>query len=280
MQMLATENIRQTILPALLFLAIAAGATLLACGPVTQPIPENTSILPATPNTPMTTEPAPSPGGDLQTIVETYAAVRIWTCVNYDAPSGLALVDWLHDQGITGVHIVSDENYIIADRVAASLLDALSQQSGVFGVDHIRESIPPSDYRHGDDIVPPPPPFPALKYPKLDRYLDSLVLASRKCPGVAWPADADPQVVVKIFLRDNPDTPSTQAVVSWLKANGISIQDSFLYKRYVEGYGDGSIILLDQFPASLLLPLSEQPGVTGINKYVPETAHPAVCPPC
>ena len=123
--------------------------------------------------------------------------------------------------------------------------------------------------------MPPPPPIPAPKYPKLDTDLDSLVLAFMKCPGTAWPAAADPQVPVEVWLRDNPDTATTRAVVSWLKANGIASQDIYLHKAWAEGYGDGSFILIHQFPASLLLPLSEQSSVLGISKYAPGIPHPA-----
>ena len=226
-------------------------------------------------------EPTPSPGGDSQTATETYAAIRIWTCADPYDSSTQAVLDWLSDQGISGQHvgIVTGENFLVVDRVAVSLLDTLSQRDDVFGVDHIQESPPPLDYQDGDELWPLPPPLPARKHPKLERDLDSLVIASTKCLGTAWPAAADPQVWVKILLRDNPDTATTRDIVSWLKANGVPIQDSDLYRTWVEGYRDGTTILIYSFPVSLVLPLSEQPGVIGISKYVPATpsvgpAHP------
>lgn len=346
MQLLAAATVRQAILLPALFLLMAVGAALLACGPAAQPTPENTGIPPAvsdtptptptptatpmpdlapkpthtpalsptpalpptpanTPTTPPPTpadtpfptptparhypelsptlekpvaEPTPSPGGDSQTATETYAAIRIWTCADPYDFSTQAVLDWLSDQGISGQHvgIVTGENFLVVDRVAVSLLDTLSQQSDVFGVDHIQESPPPTQYQDGDELWPPPPPLPVRKYPKLDRDLDSLVIAFTKCPGAAWPAAADPQVWVKILLRDNPDTATTRAIVSWLKANGIPIQDSDLYRTWVEGYRDGTTILIYSFPVSLVLPLSEQPSVIGISKHVPET--PSVGP--
>ncbi len=343
MQLLAAETARRSIMLLTRFLLASVMAALLACGPVAQPTPENTGILPAMPNTPIPTptvalapavspepahttappptatrpltpvntpvtpppipvdtplppstparnypklspttekpaaEPTPSPGGDSKTTVETYAAVRIWTCTGLYSPATEALIDWLRDHSVDGWPIILwGENYIIADRVASSLMDRLSQRDGVFGVDHIQETPPPIDYQ-GGEVMPPPPPIPAPKYPKLDTDLDSLVLAFMKCPGAAWPDSADPQVPVEVWLRDNPDTASTRAVVSWLKANGIASQDIYLYKykAWAELYGDGSFIILYQFPASLLLPLSEQSSVLGISKYVTGVAHPA-----
>lgn len=262
MQLLASETARQAILLPALFLLMAVGTALLACGPAAQP--------------------TPSPGGNSQTATETYAAIRIWTCADPYDSSTQAVLDWLSDQGISGRHvgIVTGENFLVVDRVAVSLLDTLSQRDDVFGVDHIQESPPPLDYQDGDELWPLPPPLPARKHPKLDRPLDSLVIASTKCLGADWPAAADPQVWVKILLMDNPDTATTRAIVSWLKANGVPIQDSDLYRTWVEGYRDGTTILIYSFPVSLVLPLSEQPGVIGISKYVPETpsvgpVHPA-----
>ncbi len=283
MQLLAAETDRRAILLSARFLLVAVTAALLACGPVAQPTLENTGVLPAVPNTPIPTptiekpaaEPTPSPGGDSKTTVATYVDVRIWTCTGPYSPATEALIDWLRDQSMGGFpRPIVDENYIIADRVASSLMDSLSQRDGVFGVDHIQESLPPIDYQ-GGEFMPPPPPIPAPKYPKLDTDLDSLVLAFMKCPGAAWPAAADPQVPVEVLLRDNPDTATTRAVVSWLKANGIASQDIYLYKAWAEGYGDGSFILIHQFPAALLLPLSEQSSVFGISKYDPVIATPA-----
>ena len=55
MQLRAAETVRRAILLSARFLLVAVTAALLACGPVAQPTPENTGIIPAAPNTPMPT---------------------------------------------------------------------------------------------------------------------------------------------------------------------------------------------------------------------------------
>ena len=278
MQLLTNKTARQAGILATLLLLLAAAAALLACGPAAPPTPENTGIIPATLNTPIPElEPTSSPGGDGEPVAETYAAVRIWTCASPDAPSTQALHAWLRDQGIARWYTLDAENFITADHVSASLQDSLSRRDDVFAVDfalsissypHSSSTspppTPPPDNQLPDGFPPYPPPLWDLKYPgKFDRAIDDLAVAFTKCHGTGWPAGTDPRVPVRIRLDTDLDTATTQAVISWLKANGISLRE-----HYLQDYDDigGSSISVEQFPASLLIPLSEKPGVRHVGK--------------
>ena len=281
MQPLTSKTARQASILATLLLLLAVVAALLSCGPAAPPTPENAGIIPATPNTPTPElETASSPGGDGEPVAETYAAVRIWTCTSRNAPSAQALQDWLIDQGIAGWYILHAENFIAADHVSASLQDSLSRRDDVFAVDFIYSyssyslyststtppPTPPPDDQLPDGFPPYPPPYWDIKYPKFDRDIDDLAVASTKCHGTGWPAGTDPRVPVWIRMDTNLDTATTQAVISWLKANGISLRDDDL-RDHTDI--EGSLISVEQFPASLLIPLSEQPGVGYVEKNDP-----------
>ena len=258
MQPLTSKTAPHTSILAALFLLLAAAAALLACGPATPPT-SNPEL-----------EPPSSPGGDSEPVAETYAAVRIWTCTSPNAPSTQALYAWLIDQGIPGWHTLHAENFIVVDHVSVSVQDSLSRRDDVFAVDFIESTTPPPtsppNNQFPDDVWPNPPPKGALKYPKLDDALDDLAVAFTKCHGTGWPAGTDPRVPVEIYLDTNLDTTATQALLSWLKANGIPLREP--------DYIEGSYISVRQFPASLLAPLLEQPGVRYVEKYVPVPVRP------
>ena len=281
MQPLTSKTARQGSILATLFLLLAVAAALLACGPAAPPTPENAGIIPATLNTPTPElEPALSPGGDGEPVAETYAAVRIWTCTSRNAPSAQALYAWLIDQGIAGWYILHADDFLTADHVSASLQDRLSRRDDVFGVDFANSHssypessstspppTPPPDNQLPDGFPPYPPPLWDLKYPgKFDRAIDDLAVSFTKCHGTGWPAGTDPRVPVWIRMDTNLDTATTQAVISWLKANGISLRDDDL-RDHTDI--EGSLISVEQFPASLLIPLSEQPGVGYVEKNDP-----------
>lgn len=100
-------------------------------------------------------------------------------------------------------------------------------------------------------------PTPTPKYPELGRLSRYAVEAEEA------QSEADVKTVdIAITLSSKSDT---EAVISWLRGKGVPIAPhwSVGYESHIYTYGDNYITAY--IPASLLIPLSKQPGVTRIE---------------
>lgn len=106
-------------------------------------------------------------------------------------------------------------------------------------------------------------PTPTPKYPELGR------LSRYAAEADEAQSEADVKTVdIAITLSSKSDT---EAVISWLRGKGVPIAPhwSVGYESHIYTYGDNYITAY--IPASLLIPLSKQPGVTRIE---PAGPHP------
>ncbi len=307
-----------------LFLLMMAAATLLACGPVAQPMPGDGNVLtagqqleggdepaaatatpeptaaPALPtasaNGPYSNPPPPPlptlkyPNLEEHNLdrlaVEADAAqadgshsctgpfspgifARIWMSTNPEDRKTRDLVKWLETQGIPRdfIHVSAlselygDGSSIWVGALPTRLLGPVAQREGVTLVRDAAYEIAPAPYVPGQ----PGPKYPALE--GFSRYVEEFEEAqANAAPGQA--AVKGRKVFVLIILSSGD---SGEPMLAWLRSNGVSETDDWRYgvenhlvavygTCFYAGSGPAPGYIYAIVPASLLLPLMEQPG--------------------
>ena len=108
--------------------------------------------------------------------------------------------------------------------------------------------------------MPTPPPDPTRRYPKLPHNLDRIAIEAEDSQGPSGQSDSPPEIHVVIGMTNNPDHPTTKALVQYLKEQGVT---PVSVDPLAEGFGEGTHI--EAFvPATMLGPITQHKGVAGI----------------
>ena len=193
---------------------------------------------------------------------------RIWMSTNPEDGKTRDLVKWLETQGVPPDFIsVSEGGYyedgssIWVGALPTRLLGPLAQREGVTLVRDAAGEIG----RAPDVPGQPGPKYPALE--KFSRYAEEVEEAqANAAPGQA--AVKGRKVFVLISLSSGD---SGEPMLAWLRSNGVSETDDWRYgvenhlvavygTCFYAGSGPAPGYIYAIAPASLLLPLMEQPG--------------------
>ena len=109
--------------------------------------------------------------------------------------------------------------------------------------------------------MPTPILDPTQRYPNLTHDLDWIAVEAEDAQGSSGQSEPPPKIRVVIWTYDNPDHPTTKALVQYLKEQGIA--PTSINPR-AEGFGDGTLIRAF-VPATMLGPITQQEGVIGIR---------------
>lgn len=265
--LLTARNLPQTLLLTILFLLIAVTSTLLACGPVAQPVPGDSVALPAAqvgggsePTAGLAAAPAITP-----TLVSGRSTVETPTAVPTDTPmpphSGnddppLELTE----PAITPT--LERENPTAEPPTATPTDTPTPSQTPMH-----------TDSRFDSDLDPPPPK-PTRKYPNIGNpSLHRKVIEFEKAQQTNGEASeqeagmAEHSTLVELELTHN-----AVGIAAWLKERGIS--PSHPYDRPVN---TDDLYIAVIVPLELLGELSQQEGVRKI--WSPNPRAPAMLPP-
>ena len=193
---------------------------------------------------------------------------RIWMSTNPEDRKTRDLVKWLETQGVPPYFISVSEGGYYEDgssiRVGAlptRLLGPVAQQEGVTRVKDAAGEVA---------TAPDVPGQPGPKYPVLEgfsRYVEEFEEAqANAAPGQS--AVTGRKVFVLISLSSGD---SGEPMLAWLRSNGVSETDDWRYgvenhlvavygTCFYAGSGPAPGYIYAIVPASLLLPLMEQPG--------------------
>ena len=236
--LLAARNLPQALLLTALFLLIGVATTMLACGPAAQPAPAADGALPAAQQSDGGDEPTEEP-----TVKPTEEPTETPTVKPTEEPMETPTVKPTDTPTPNSTECVTiPPEYQATPELAAGQvwMDGIKYQCFV--------------------IMPTPTP----KYPELG----GLSRYAAEADEAQSEADVK-KVDIAITLSSKSDT---EAVISWLRDKGVPIAPlwSVGYESHIYSYGDNDIAAY--IPASLLIPLSKQPGVTRIK---PAGPHPS-----
>ena len=82
--------------------------------------------------------------------------------------------------------------------------------------------------------MPTPPPDPTRRYPNLTHKLDWIAIEAEDAQGPSGQSEPPPKIRVIIGTVNNPDHPTTKALVQYLKERGVTPTS---INQLVEGFG-------------------------------------------
>ena len=294
--MLPTRPWPQTLLLTALALLIAAATIMLACGPVAPPIPEEGDTFTAAPQveggseepeeltaTPTVAgKPAvgamPAPGLDTSSAIPTREVAAIAETptpepLTTPTPEPAMPTDTPAPEVLAKAVVPAPE---VPEKVAAQETENTESPEPTA----TPTPRPTICFREGDGFVciDEPPPAPTPKYPNLSEfslYAQEAEEAQANADQVGGASGQSTVKVRKVFVRIILSSgASGEPMLAWLQNNGVPLTTNWPYgikNNLVEIYGysftaksaTGSIYAI--VPASLLLPLSQQPGFAGIE---------------
>ena len=289
--LLTVRNLPQTLLLTALFLLIVVATTMLACGPVAQPAPAADGALSAaqqwdggdepteTPTVKPTDTPTVAPAGDADTPTPEPG--------NTDTPTPEA------EEATATPTIEPEEPTATPTAEPEEPVPTPTPEPEEPTVAPTPEPAKPTQtplpticlqQADGEICFEKPQPTPTPKYPVLGEFSRYAQEAEEAQADASQSEDKVTKVFVRISLSSGA---SGEPMLAWLQSNGVPLTTNWPYGIEnnlvaIYGYGfeadspDGYIYAI--VTASLLLPLSQQPGFAGIEDACRrggcEPAHP------